>query len=338
MDFDTSALKHIVAEMNGSGTSDEAVRRALKACDIVIGTEAVKSVHHTPEKEAQLLVEACDLLGDVTFAARSGLSFRVESTLNDFIGKYSKDLRSAIEQTSRFHEVDSPAIGWGLRVSGNSASLELFWKDASLVKFHRYAEFLMFSTLAKIRSLTQIEVHPYEIRFAHNLKSSNSKLNRLAGCQARFDSEDSEIILPLAALSLPIPTYDPRLQELLSDYGERLLNERRHPRETLRSKVEGLLVAALPSRMLTADEVAASVGMSRRSFDRRLKEQGFSYREISDDLRCGLAKALMQDEMSFIEIAFALGYADQAAFSTAFKRWTGVAPSAYRTRHDEQSN
>jgi AraC-like DNA-binding protein len=34
--------------------------------------------------------------------------------------------------------------------------------------------------------------------------------------------------------------------------------------------------------------------------------------------------------MTLNEISFLLGFAELSAFSRAFKRWTGVAPSEYR--------
>ncbi len=97
--------------------------------------------------------------------------------------------------------------------------------------------------------------------------------------------------------------------------------------------MEGLLTAALPARLPSGDEVAASVGMSPRTFARKLKKDGISYREIVDDLRCDLAKTFMKDDMRLSKIAFALGYSDQAAFSIAFKRWTGKAPTNFKANH-----
>ena len=71
--------------------------------------------------------------------------------------------------------------------------------------------------------------------------------------------------------------------------------------------------------------------MAHRTFTRRLVDAGLSFSTIVDELRAKLAKTyLTQTETPIAEIAFLLDYSDQAAFTTAFKRWTGATPKAFR--------
>lgn len=325
MNIEDSALPHIVSALRDHGIEEGVINKTLKACL----RDVSSSDQVTQETEAKFIAEATILAGDATFAARVGFSFHLESTLSDYIARYSKDLRSALDQSSRFHAVDSPALGWSLKQPGNAASLDLFWKEGKFKQYWQYAEFCIFSTLARLRMLTQTELCPIEIRFIHDAKTLEKPLTELAGCPVRFGSESFEILLPLSSLGLSIPSYDPRLHALLSDFGERLLRDHHASPETLRSKVEGQIMSALPTKLPKADEVAVNLGMSRRTFDRRLKDQDLTYREIVDELRYGLAKSLLQNALVISDVAFALGYADQAAFSTAFKRWSGDSPSRF---------
>jgi AraC-like DNA-binding protein len=43
-------------------------------------------------------------------------------------------------------------------------------------------------------------------------------------------------------------------------------------------------------------------------------------------------KRLLEPTLTLTEIAAELGYADQAHFTRAFRRWTGESPSGYRRR------
>ncbi|MGI9483790.1 MAG: helix-turn-helix domain-containing protein [Hyphomicrobiales bacterium] len=50
-----------------------------------------------------------------------------------------------------------------------------------------------------------------------------------------------------------------------------------------------------------------------------------------DDLRKDLAlRYISQEELQLIDVAFLLGYANQSAFTNAFKRWTGKTPRQAR--------
>ncbi|MEP5090288.1 MAG: AraC family transcriptional regulator, partial [Paracoccaceae bacterium] len=112
-----------------------------------------------------------------------------------------------------------------------------------------------------------------------------------------------------------------------------LLNERPNHNGGLRGKIEGVVLSGLPGRIVSAEEVASSLGLSRRSLARRLNEEGLSFREIVDHIRCDLAQTYLKGGFTIGEIAFYLDYAGQAAFATAFKRWTGTTPRAFQLQN-----
>ena len=67
---------------------------------------------------------------------------------------------------------------------------------------------------------------------------------------------------------------------------------------------------------------------------RRLTREGVSYRAVLDQARYVRARELIvrHQDVSLTEIAHELGYGDLAAFSRAFRRWSGEPPSALRVR------
>ena len=64
---------------------------------------------------------------------------------------------------------------------------------------------------------------------------------------------------------------------------------------------------------------------------RRLSERGTNLAQLVEALLRKHAQELLGKTADPItDIALKLGYADMAHFTRAFKRWTGMAPSAYR--------
>ncbi|WP_280139303.1 helix-turn-helix transcriptional regulator [Methyloceanibacter marginalis] len=89
----------------------------------------------------------------------------------------------------------------------------------------------------------------------------------------------------------------------------------------------------LPYGEISVEGVAAYLRMSTRTLQRRLRDWGFSFEEMVDDLRHAEAvRRLAIGQESMMEIAFVLGYSDQAHFTRAFRRWTGMAPRDYARR------
>ncbi len=184
--------------------------------------------------------------------------------------------------------------------------------------------------LSMMRTITDTNFRPIEIRFDHEAKASTKEILRLAEFPVVFGAEKMEIVLSLSSLDLPVPTYDVNPRRHLTELGDRLLQDQPNPNPSLRAKIEGLLASSLPGRLVPADEVASNLGMSRRTFARRLKDDGLSFRGIVDDLRSDLAKTYLKGGFSISEISFYLDYTDQAAFSTGFKRRAGSSPSDFK--------
>ena len=78
--------------------------------------------------------------------------------------------------------------------------------------------------------------------------------------------------------------------------------------------------------------LAARIGISaRQTLFRRLKAEGATFETILDDLRQTMARDYLSGrKVSVNETAYLVGFSDAAAFSRAFKRWTGVSPRELR--------
>jgi AraC-like DNA-binding protein len=88
----------------------------------------------------------------------------------------------------------------------------------------------------------------------------------------------------------------------------------------------------MTSGEVSEEDIASDLHMSRRSLQRRLAEADASYQSLVDDTRRDMALRHIQDPaMSATDITFLLGYSQQSVFTRAFRRWTGMSPSEYRS-------
>jgi AraC-like DNA-binding protein len=79
------------------------------------------------------------------------------------------------------------------------------------------------------------------------------------------------------------------------------------------------------------DTVARAFDINKRTLNRRLRDRDLSFRELLDETRYQIAcQMLGESDLAIIEIASVLDYADAAAFTRAFRRWSGTTPNAWR--------
>jgi AraC-like DNA-binding protein len=132
-------------------------------------------------------------------------------------------------------------------------------------------------------------------------------------------------------LDMPLPTANP---EALAQAIEQCERE-----STLQEPMDNIVLqvrtALKPGRDGYPDpeELAGQLHLLPRTFRRRLREQGQSYRQLLEEARrrdsCDM---LDHTDISVHRIGELLGYTEPANFTRAFRRWSGMTPSQWRFR------
>lgn len=274
-----------------------------------------------------LVERARDLTREPGLGFHVGLQMRIAS--HGYLGlaaMTAPTLREAIRIAIKFAPTRTSAISLGLDVAGNEARF-VIREHAELGSARDTFVFALLTGIWRIgNALTGLSLEEHgsaEVTFAEPAYYA-----RFAGLAPRvyFDRETTCLRFDASLLDRPLVTGDPAASRLTLERCERELAELA-PRTS--SRVEALLPAQ-GGGFRSLDEVARACGMSARTLKRRLAGEGTSFRAILDAARRASAEELLRSPRSLEEIASALGYADVAAFSRAFRRWTGRAPGAWR--------
>jgi AraC-like DNA-binding protein len=151
------------------------------------------------------------------------------------------------------------------------------------------------------------------------------------GCPVRFSAADDALLLATRDVDRPLPSSNRQLAAMF----DRLLTEElgRLDKGDVVARCRATVLEHLPSGEMTEEEMAKGLHMSRRTLQRKLADAETTYLKLVDDTRRDLALRYIEDpRRSITDITFTLGFSQHSAFTRAFKRWTGVAPTEFRAQ------
>ena len=141
------------------------------------------------------------------------------------------------------------------------------------------------------------------------------------------------LVLDRADLDLPFAGHNPELLAILEPSLAASLGEIA-AQSSLPEQVKILVKRRIASGKPDIADVARELGMSERTLQRRITEQGVSYRSLLDEARQELGRHLLSDAKNAIdEIAFLLGFQDTSSFYRAFRSWEGITPAEWRSQN-----
>ncbi|MDP4098771.1 AraC family transcriptional regulator [Paenibacillus sp. P96] len=158
-------------------------------------------------------------------------------------------------------------------------------------------------------------------------------LEAFFGCSVRVGSERSRLILRRSDLDRPFISYNEELLEILTPVLDRSL-EQKFSSSSITETVKWILKQNLASGRPDMRVIASELGMSERTLQRRLTDEGTSFKQLLTDTRRESALEYLADpKLDLKEVAFLLGYEDQNSFFRAFRQWEGDTPSHWRAEH-----
>ena len=183
------------------------------------------------------------------------------------------------------------------------------------------------------RQITARELQPAAVCIMHPRIDESGEMDTFFGSAVQFGADKDEITFPGDVAKLPVVNADRYLNRLIVGFFDSALARRKRRSRAVGAEVENAIAALLPHGPPRLEDVARKLRVSPRTLRRRLAAENITFARILDKARFALARQyLAERDLSISRIAWLLGYAEVSAFSHAFRRWTGRAPRAARSR------
>jgi AraC-like DNA-binding protein len=169
------------------------------------------------------------------------------------------------------------------------------------------------------------------VEFDYPEPSHAAAYRRFFGVPCRFGAKNSRLIFPRSLLDLRMRNRHSALHSLLSREAESTRRSLVEEKNATTAKLWNTLPSLLDRGVISVRDASEALHLSERTLHRRLSLEGATYLELLDKARFERSMQLMAaPDISLEEIALACGFLDNSGFYRGFKRWTGMAPRAYR--------
>jgi AraC-like DNA-binding protein len=241
-------------------------------------------------------------------------------------------LRSALELLIRHEHSYNEALRIRVSEVNGLASLRLWFEMGEPVPSRQGEELAVAALYGIIRELLGPAWQPLSVCFSHAAPRELDTHTRLLGTRLQFGHTFTGLILYGRDLDAPNVIGDPeartRTEEMLHSLGA--------PKAPMSDRVRDLVEVLLPTGRCSADEVARTIGVDRRTLHRHLAAADDTFSSIVDKTRAGLAERYLSSERyRLTEISELLGFAAPSAFSRWFRQACGDSPRQWRRRRAE---
>ncbi|MGC3960159.1 MAG: AraC family transcriptional regulator [Verrucomicrobiota bacterium] len=244
-----------------------------------------------------------------------------------FAALCSQNLGAALARIAQYKRLVCP-MKLNVKPSAQGTRLEIVFTRANTIpptslataELVFYVQLARLATRAKIQPLKVTSPHPPELAREY-ADFFGIPVQRGPALSLAFSTEDARRPFLTANESM-WKVFEPELRKRLSEL---------EASATMTDRIRGALLEQLPAGDASISAVAQRLGMSGRTLQRRLTDEGRNFQGVVSQIREELARHYLRNtKMTGSEISFLLGYADPNSFFRAFQTWTGQNPKQVR--------
>jgi AraC-like DNA-binding protein len=244
--------------------------------------------------------------------------------------KSAPTLRASYSRAERYARVLTSVATYGVEPAEQGAYMHLHRAGERRLGMRISNEATIASIMAISGEVSTRPFQPLEVHLKHRAPSTTEAHEQHFGCPVHFGSDRDALLVSSETLDAANKLGDAGISRFFESHLE-VQVEKLDRAQGLARDVKVRVSDALSEGVPTLSEVARQLGMSARSLQRRLQDTGYSFQEVVDAARRELSERLLEGTgYSIADVAFLTGFADQASFTRAFKRWAGQTPRSYR--------
>lgn len=241
---------------------------------------------------------------------------------------YARDWRDALQRLARFKRLCTPEVLTITEQAGECV-VAIHWLHGEGEPPALAADMSLAVLLEIGRRGTGRHLAPRRVDVART--SPVAAVHRaFFGAEVRHGAGRDALVIEPTDLDLPFQGHNREMLDLVTPA---LAAEMRalEAAGSVVEQVRAVLMERLASGPPDLSDVAADLGLSERTLQRRITDEGTSFRELLAGARRSLGQRLLADPSVEIgEVAFLLGYQDASAFYRAFRDWEGTTPGRWR--------
>jgi AraC-like DNA-binding protein len=282
-------------------------------------------------KVSALWTRAYELSGDPVLSLHAAESCPPGAyKVIDYMAANAGSVGEAFLFASRYFWLINTAIRLPIDESGDPVTFDVVDESGPEGVSRPYAEYCFAAFVLRVRAATGVDFPLRRVTFVHRTPPNTAEHERLFGCPVKFESPHNRIYIDRPVWNTRTAGAHPGVLQVLTEHADLLLQKL--PRgPDLVERTRRAIGQRLRGGDSTIESVARELGTSARSLQRHLRDLGYTYNALADEVRSATARLyLEQPDIAISEVAYLLGFADPSTFNRAFKRWTGDTPARAR--------
>lgn len=288
------------------------------------------------ESYVALMRAGIELSGDPALALHYGEVNISEVSVVGLIGRAAETMRDALAQLNRYVrlivEADNGGAPDRFQIVEDKGGHWLVDTRINANAFPELTESAFSQLICCTREFAREAKRPMikAVHVTHKRPSHWQEYERVLGAPVVFESDRNALLIDPEWPDFPVAREMPYVRRILQSHADSLLAEL-DATKTWRARVETALAPLLHTGDVSLDTIAIKLAVGRQTLYRRLRAESATFEAILDDMRRRMAEHYLGERgLSVNETGYLVGFSDPAAFSRAFRRWTGSSPSARR--------